>query len=599
MIILRRIISATTICLSLGLVACSDKASNEPEIQPKGEVVEFSSEAKLELPTVMGVSEEGNLRAFDYKLEDNAGKSYPKPVVQFAEGQRVKVLCVIRNEASRSTARPVIIQELEFTYQDGVLKAESLPLTLPAGTDLVANPTGWRMICIVGADGFDVTGAGTASFDVGYTLPASGDVGDTRQLKTLYMNKDKGGADSWAKLKVIQRPDGSKAFQAEEPLHLVSQGTVLMLRVSNPTRTDKELRGFEIESNTFAFEGYIKDIANTTVNSGLPKFVSTSGYYNHYLLGTSETLRPNATTQGVYMVYAIPDNKTTNKTTITPYVGADYEMAKSYRYTFNPGENKFYNLSTMELKQKVLSHPIEAMLTVGTSNETYIGPVGKYDGGKDVLASSLDQNGAFTRVYSLPTEKQALALFPYSTDGGALGLGSYGILNFGDGKSYSVSENIEAFGSEYPYQAEYINPSSNNISYALRFKGGDNNKYFSAYRYEKTTEGVKITVRVLGPSRVATRLADISKESYWNATPEFEQKEFVRFIPKGKYWTQTVVSEAGGKYATLVRVFETDGALGMNKATNSAWVTDRRLHKDHPGLTGMNRSPYLLFTNVQ
>lgn len=601
--VFRRVVAVAALGFTLGLVSCSDNASDEPSVQvvAKGEIIEFSSEATLELPSVMGMGDEENLKAFNYKMDANGAKGYPKPSIQFSEGEQVPVLCVIRNEASRSTARPVIIQELNFTYKSGKLVAESLPLSLPTGTDLNANPRGWRMICIVGADSYDAV-AGKVSFSSGTVLPKSATFGDMRQLKALYMNKDKGGADSWAKLEVVNNPSGSgKIFRTVEPVNLVSQGAVLMVRVMNTTRADKSLRGFEVESNTLSFGGTIDELVNTTVNSGLPKFKRSTGYINYSFLDRPETVSRGTVTEGVYMLYAIPDKTNTNKTTITPYVGTRYEKAKSYRYTFNPDLNKFYSLRTIELAQPTLTHPIEAMLTSNQSGSAYVGPVGKYDGGQDVAASTLNESGEFVRVYSLPSEKQVLALFPYSTGGGPLGVGSYGILNFGDGKYYpqpTKSEVIEAFGSEATYDAEYIN-SSTNISYALRFKGGNGNKYFSAYRYEKTSEGVKITVRVLGPERTGTRLADISKESYWNAAPEFEQKEFVRTIPSGKYWTSTVVTEAGGKYATLVRVFETDGASGMNQAKNSAWVTDRRFHKDHPGLTGLNRSPYLLFTNVE
>lgn len=582
--ILRRVVAVVTLGLTLGLVACSDNASNEPSAQSQGEVISFSSDLAIEAPELVGFDQEG-ARAFNYKMDANGSKGYPKPTVQFTEGQQVPVLCIIRNAAPFSQANPVIIQQLNFTFKDGKLRAQELPVTLPGGARLDVNPDGWHILCIVGADDFDA-GAGTASFSSQTALPANAEVGDTRQLKALYMNKEK-----WAKLKVVTNSQGKLGFRTEEDVHLVSQGTVLMVRAQNLTTRDKLLRGFQVESNTLAFSGQIEGLATTTVGAGLPKFkAATTAGAADIRLANPETVAVNTVTPGVYLIYGIPDRLNTNKTAINAQTGLTFQKTKTYQYLNSFKPNTFYSLSAIQLTKEPITHPIEAMLYNEDTEATFIGESGTF---AETLAR-VDEG-----EFSLPSADRARALFPGTTGAtGALGNNSYGYVNLGDGKEHlRVAEQIEAFGVSDVYTGDYINPASSpNVSYAIRFRGGSNNEYLSAYRYEKTANGVKITVRVLGPTRVTTSLSQVANETYWNTAPESGQKQIVRELPKGKFWTSTTFMDGNTEYAHLIRIFETDGAILMNNAKNSLFVTDYRAQTDRTQRQ-INKSHYMSFTS--
>lgn len=573
--------------LTLGLVACSDKSSNEPAVQPSGEVVEFSTELAIEAPELVSFDQEG-ARAFDYKMEANGSKGYPKPKVQFTEGQQVPVLCVIRNTAPFSQANPVIIQKLNFTFKNGKLRAEELPVSLPGGARLDVNRDGWHILCIVGADDFD-PGTGTASFSSETALPANAVVGDTRQLKTLYMNKEK-----WAKLEVIPNSQGKLGFRGAEDIHLVSQGTVLMVRALNLTTRDKLLRGFQVESNTLAFAGQIEGLATTTVAAGLPKFkaATTTGAAD-IRLANPETVAANTVTPGVYIIYGIPDRLNTNKTAINAQTGLTFQKTKTYQYLNSFKPNTFYNLSAIQLTKEPITHPIEAMLFNEDTEATFIGESGTF---AETLAR-VDEG-----EFSLPSADRARALFPGTLNPRGIlkniGQDAYGYVNLGDGREHlGIAEQIEAFGVTDIYTGDYINPASSpNVSYAIRFKGGSNNEYLSAYRYEKTANGVKITVRVLGPTRVTTSLSQVANETYWNTAPEFGQKEIVRELPKGKFWTSTTFMDGNTEYAHLIRIFEWDGAPLLSETKNSLYVSNYRAQTDRTKVE-RNKSHYMSFTS--
>lgn len=571
--------------LTLGLVACSDKSSNEPAVQPSGEVVEFSTELAIEAPELVGFNQEG-ARAFDYKMEANGSKGYPNPKVQFTEGQQVPVLCVIRNTAPFSQANPVIIQKLNFTFKNGKLRAEELPVSLPGGARLDVNRDGWHILCIVGADDFDAS-TGTASFSSETALPANATFGDTRQLKTLYMNKD-----NWAKLKVITNSQGKLGFRGAEDIHLVSQGSVLMLRVMNTTTRNRVLRGFDIKSNTLSFAGQIEKLATTTVASGLPKFVgsTTSDHAHQVRLSTPEVAAgDNTVTPGVYMVYAIPDRLNTNKIYVTPRIGDNYISTRTYQYNLDAKANKFYSLDPLKLT-KNLTHPIEAMLYNEETGSVFIGPSNTY--------VETERNQPEGGEYIFPEAEVALALFPQvtGTNVGSWGNNSYGYVNIGDGREHlRVGETIKAFGVTDTYLADYINPSGSKISYAIRFRGGNNNEYLSAYRYERTADnGIKITVRVLGPARVTTSLSQVANETYWNTAPEPGQKEIVRVLPQGKYWTSSTFT--GTDFKHIIHVFHADALNTVQAdAKNSVYVSQYRAQTD--GTRNGNKMPYFVFTS--
>lgn len=589
---LKRVAVVAALGLSFGLGSCSNDANNEPQLEPKGIPSEFSSALTLEIPDVSALDQD-ELKALNFQLAPNG--NYRKPIIKFTEGQPVPVLCVIRNEAGVGPGRPVITEEVNFVYKAGQLVAESLPITLPTGTDLVANPTGWRMICIVGHDGY--TG-GSASFSTGSTLRSNTPVNGRRDIEALYMNKDKGGSASWTKLEVVNISGGGKGFQAAELTNLVSQGSMFIFDAHNTTTRNKVFTGVSLESNTLSFAGAIQGLTTTEVSDGLPKFVGTSNT-TMMKLATRMSMLGGATL-GAYVAYGIPDtDASTNTIKVMAHTGDNFVKARTHKYTFNPELNKFYGLGKIKIS-KLLTHPIEAMLFNENTNTVFVGP-------EDTHAQTNARND--DGEYNLPTQQQARALFPGLIRGASgiflnEGNNAYGVVNIGDGKSHmNHSEIIEAFGDGgQSYTGDYYNPSGSNVSYAIRFKGGNGNKYLSAYRYERlgtasNPTGVKITVRVLGPTRTSTTLADISKESYWNSEPDEDQKQIVRTIDKGKYWTESIKDgSAGLKYAYLVRVFETEKKAYLDDATQSLYIADMYYHMDHPNLAS-NKAKYLSFTS--
>lgn len=591
----------TTASLGIALVACSQESNSEPQLEAKGETIELTTTLALELPEVEGLGED-ELKALNYRLDANG--SSLKPMVQFTEGQTVPVLCIIRNEATRSTARPVLIQEVPFTYTNGQLVAKSKPITMPAGADLVANPNGWRMVCIVGHDSYSSAGTGSVQFSSQSTLPTHASAGQSRQIKTLYMNKDKGGSASWTKLAIERGADGLYNFQATETTRLSSVGSMFLITVENPTNRAKLFQGLEVESNTIGFSASLSNLLSATVAQGLPKFAPATG--TKYHVGLAAPLTVNAGGRvGTYVFYGIPDRLTTKQTTLTSFTGTRFTRAKTYRYSFSPEANRFYNLKLAHISSN-RTHPIEAIMTDGRSNTVYATEKKSYSG-TPASAATFTEDGE----YFLPTESEARVLFPglvpdESKTESYNGNGAYGLVNFGDGKTYTqdIYEDITAFGQTDEYRGEYTNPAGSNVSYALRFMEGRGNEYFSAYRYERlgtasNPTGVKITVRVLGPTRTSTTLADISKESYWSTAPVAGQKQIVREIPTGAYWTtDTHDVAANAKSNIMIRVFETTGHTYTDAARGSVYVTDYLYHYRSPNI-GSNEFPYLLFARTR
>lgn len=608
--VLRRVAVVATLSLALGLGSCSNDANNEPQSEPKGIETEFSADLALEATALTGLDEDG-LKAISYDL--NANGNSVKPKVKFTEGQMVPVLCVIRNEAGVSSDKPVIVSQLNMTYKGGQLVAQRLPLNIPGTTNLVANPNGWRMICIVGFDSFN---SSIATFASSTTLQEGTIAGASREFNTLYMNKDKGGAASWTKLNVIDLPDGRKGFQAAEVTQLASQGSMFIFKVKNVTTRDKSLNGLSLQSNTLAFGGNIEGLNTTAVADGLPKFVpSTNSTYTYRTrLNSNVNIAPDQTTDGYYVVYAIPDaDATTNTITVTPRYGINYLQAKTFKYTIDAKKNNYYSLGEVKL-DRWLTHPIEALLVDEYNNNTTIVQTER----NFAEAYAARQEGA---DFDMPSQTQAFVLFPGLVGSiGDLGNEAFGYASFNAIHPYrnnpywrtkpdpkniftGVPETIQAFGETHEYTADYKLGDGNNVSYGLRFKGGNNNEFFSAYRYERigtatNPTGIKITVRTLGPTRTSTQLADISNEAFWSRPLEDEQKEIVRIIPEGKYWTSTTYNGEGpirSQLARLFRVYRRDAFESiMTDAGQSAYVSTYQGYDDRT-ING-NKASTLFFT---
>lgn len=286
---------------SIALIAFGASCSSESDLEIKEQKAKTSLSSNMELE--LNLPEGESPRALNYVLADNPGKGYFKPELKLEEGTTMKVLTIIRNSAGVSVANPVIIQELDWTVSSGKLVAESLPLDLPAGTDLDVNPGTWHMYCIVGATYNPADHS--ASFASSSQMTKLSTTGVVTSVDALYTNKE-----GWTPLEVRVARDGVKYFGATRSTTLKSQGSMLLLSFVADVRNGAEysIEATSLRGNMLSFAGKYSSLNTLEVGQNPRYEAAPPSNYSRYFRTVLSTPEPLAVGRkaATYMTYAVP-----------------------------------------------------------------------------------------------------------------------------------------------------------------------------------------------------------------------------------------------------------------------------------------------------
>lgn len=280
---------------SIALIAFGASCSSESDLELKEQKAKTSLSSNMELE--LNLPEGESPRALNYVLADNPGKGYFKPELKLEEGSTMKVLTIIRNSAGVSAANPVIIQELEWTVSSGKLVAESLPIDLPAGTDLDVNPDTWHMYCIVGAT--YNPGDHSASFASSSQMTKVSTTGVVTSVDALYANKE-----GWTPLEIRVARDGVKYFGATRSTTLKSQGSMLLLSfVAFGNRAEYSIEATSLRGNMLSFAGKYSSL--NTLEVGQNPTYEAAPPSNYFRAAFSKPVAVDGKV-AAYMTYAVP-----------------------------------------------------------------------------------------------------------------------------------------------------------------------------------------------------------------------------------------------------------------------------------------------------
>lgn len=628
-----------TLCL-VGLVsvlapACQESQNlrgGEPQSEVEGISLSLYAEAQeLSEGTVTQLDSEG--RALSFSMDSQSGKTYPKPTISIADGTQVPVVVVLKKQGQNA-----IINQVNWTWsapkqEQGRLipgKLDAKGVNLNVGTHLTNNESGWKMFCVIGGT-WD-----NQNKRIGFAATTDGpkQVNQSASLNAIYMSKD------WVDVKVNQKPGTGMILEAA-PTSFVNKTITLLYRATNKRGRNVFFRGFSIESEKLSFSGTF-DLKNLEVGNK-PSYTKGAGYQNRFFNAisgvsngvTSYSVANDAKTD-FFLTCAVPLQETLNpmKLRVAAIIGQNHgEDGRIYPFdAINNGgkgikAGDFVSLHTIEIKQATLGHPIEQFLHDADSEETVWTPNddATYSAALQNAANpSIDHQSEYGERYDLPTESQARIIFPgHRLERGQLtdhAPNDPAIVEFtksAPNKTYQ--EDVEIWNSmRLTYSAEYRSSPSNTIYYGLRLRGPnvpqgmdprqvlarpdfpDPNSWLSAYRYEKRADGVLVRVRHLGATKHQTTVDQIAQESYWDADPGYGTPEYRLFVPKGRYWTKTVVNRQGGRAVSVMRVLSKNERT-IAKSENAAYVSDTEhlSHAESPRFAKDKENPYLLITRKQ
>ena len=463
-------------------------------------------------------------------------------------------------------------------------------IAIPNKIGLSTNQTDWKVLSILGgelktaSDGKKVLVFKTSTPEIVNTKDSQKP--DIRSLESVYMNEE------WNDVVVTSDKHNALSMYVKSTIKLRNQGVMLMCRAKNAYPKALPLRGFRIAASNLAFRGFY-NLTDLTFGQK-PDFTPIQDGHRLHLRPSNaqgkkerQTLAPQELSN-FFLCVGIPTVKTTMKNDpqdatkklpqefetslhVSSLLGDAYEVeGKVHEYLKKSvTHSSFISIKTVELAQRTLLHPIESFMADEETGIIFRKEDPNYfEAVLDADNAARQELGEAGRYFKLPSENHLRILFPNMRQGEAntdMGAGSVPILNMGqngvgqnnvptwdtaNNNAYvlpmnkRLPEKITAWGETNDYHAEYkmtIN-RPDLPAYGRRFKGSP--KYQSAYRYQAVMKDGKpmmeIRVRFLTSQKYKNYPIDwIAREKFWNTPTAWNEREIVRYVAQGRYWSNT------------------------------------------------------------
>lgn len=580
----------------------------------------FSLEAEAEWEAPVYDDEEGlqdrdNFRALKHSLiPSKTGKQHPSIKLDYRKGTSVPVVVVIQNEKSGQR----LIKSLNWKFSD---EGKNLSLSRMDGgrfTDAIkigdSDKDFWKMFTIMG--GVYNEQDKIISFEIDQQrLPykRNSNQNNTRlPIDPIYMP-----VDGWTPLSCFVGKNGNVEFKAKSKIRLRNVGSTFALTVTNQYARNW-LHYFRFSVNNYSFAGKyslgefrVGEVPTFTPNA-MSSFITVRPKDN-FVVSRRQTL------DGYYIVWGVPIDSEMSTIGGQVTLGAlrrkdtgrqDGEVyhCKPVQKTFDISTNKIYGITITAVAPDPKGHPIEQFMADINGNI-----VTRYRENADINKAIRDANPTITvessgnYTYNVPEQNEYRIIAP-STMGGAGGApyrtsGERPIVEmYNTQPSFDAfTESIKAFGSEATYTSHVVNTGGIN-SYAIRFKGGSSNKYYSAYHYQKQNGRLKITVRVLGASRTHIGINEVSQPSWWASKPPTGVREIVRYVPNGTWMSSTEATENALVRHTLCVFPPEETASDGHKedlVTRGVYTTKHALWGRYPELQQNKKFGTLLIADQQ
>lgn len=566
--------------------------------------------------------DEDPIRALDFLASANKnGHDHPSLSLSLTNGKEVPMMLVFKNKASN---RSFLARDVSFTYKNGRLFVDNVNLSGATDAVLRDHPTEWYMLVVMGGTYRD----GRLVFEPSRSIPARsrGPV----SLEAIYMS------EQWVQLDLTTKGNGRqqkkhftiKSVGGKQPrITLKNQCTTIMFRMArNETGKSVQFYGVGLSASDMSFSGNY-DLSAQALDVSRPLTfnpTSRSGQQLFRVSGQTPTMAPNSATGTDYIYCVGMPLAPTTHIRFVPYVSSRLERANyadKKDITIRPGA--YAGVSDIYITSPQFDHPIEAVYTA--EDGEYF-----YTNGSSSLDEALNSGGTFEedgvfRTYGLPTIEQMAVIVPSQRDTKTPRQPRKidAIMDFALKQSWSGTEQIAAW-SETPkdYIADF-QPGADGIFYATRFNDGSRTAgpYYSAYRYQKIGNKLEIRIRELKTKVTQTTrrrpplfkptkvykyptIMDIANEDYWNAEPDWNQREYKRVIDQGVYWSKSSVTRTwvvtvnhamkiftewsddqnaakpNAAFVSRYKVFADNARRAKNKSKNSVLMTTQRTQRN-------------------
>lgn len=621
----KRKISSVLLIACIALLGACDKAEQPPTPQPAPQHTRISLSTEI-LPDDVDDSAAEALKSLRFDLITNPnGYAHPKIKLQQVDAQSLNARLLLRNTATNARFWATDAN-FQFNAKSNLFEIKDFDLS-NAPADMQSNhPDKWQVLCVVG---------GRQEGDKIHFGPATNaipvEAGSNVELPAIYMSKQ------WQDLQYkwdSKAQRGTLSLKGEgAKIELKNRCMILMCRIS-PNKLGREIKvqGFRISTSGLSFGGYFD---MNTQGDALPQYTATArSNGSRFNATTVESVANNAHSKH-YAWIAVPTAAQSN-IRIYPLIGEDANSAVETMYS--DFKNKtvqggtYVGINNLISAPKVLEHPIEAFYMENpSSNEiTRVG-----NGSASNINSNrghVVSNGHY-RSYSVPTVYQMAVLLPglkggvsKSLFGGNLSraiidfkLGQYHdttrtddrgsdtktiekekVFVWGNGNSYTEFDAVYEHRGQHKQDVRHFG----NTFYGIRFKG-HGNKYLSAYKFvRKADNSVEVTVRTLGPSRANINIATVKNDAFWNAPLEWDQRQWVRTIKQGIYWSSTTATRKKATVYQMMKVFPTQDIDGTVAQPNGVFTTtdspeNRKTLLDSPSSAKNQGNYYVLFSTDQ